>query len=200
MDFKKELEKMRKGYARKPLKNIDIPCPRWIQNPENHEEGKLFTEKDELIRDGILCYASVVQANQILFCDEPRVDSAANLLYSTDDVICENPQLLKSLSQLLFMYKDRDPEQIPDEWKSIAAAITAEDGDCYTTVSTTVCNQPVQACFNANLITRSLLPKNKLCGNLLPVLAIPGKCVSVLILPEKYWSRNFKKAWVKGLI
>ena len=191
---------MRRKYARKPLKNIDIPCPKWIKDPKNHEEGKLFTEKEELMRDGVVCYASVVQANTILFSDEPRVDSAANLLYSTDDVICDNPVLLRSLSQLLFMYKDRDPADVPDEWKTIAAAITAEDGDCYSSITTTVCNEPVQAWFNANLITRSLLPKGKLHGNLLPVLAIPGKCVSVLILPEKYWSRNFKKAWLKKLV
>ncbi len=197
MNFKKELESMRKKFAKKPPAMVFTPRPSWLTD-DDCEDARIYREKDELLANGTVCWACVVQANQLLFRDTPRVDCPANLLYSDDESVCNDPTYLLGLCDILFMYKDRDPENIPSEWQDIAAKITAEKGDCYSSVSTVLNNKPVKAYFNANMIFRNLLPEARLQGRILPVLAIPGKCVSVLVLPHEYWSKSFKKAWIKG--
>lgn len=49
------------------------------------------------------------------------------------------------------------------------------------------------------MIFRKLLPKRKLCGGLIPVLAMAEK-ETVMILPKRYWTEQFKDMWIQGAI
>ena len=88
---------------------------------------------------------------------------------------------------------------MPDEWKEVARVITDEYDRSDFTFSVRLDGKPVEYHMIPTMIYRKLLPKGKLCGNLLPVFTVPG-CKQVLILPKKYWTKAFKEAWANGRI
>ena len=196
MDFYAQLEQMRANYAANPKKNEFLMRPSWMGLGD--ELGVIYKEKKQLLTEGVVCYAAVVQANDILF-RWAFGDLPANLIYSTDEAVCRDPELLYKLAQQLFSYKDVPLEQVPESWREIARVITDErDRSSFAFRAMTTDGFAVNTYFNANMIFRKHLPGMVLRSGLLPVLACPGKCTSVLVLPKQYWTDEFKEAWRKG--
>jgi len=48
------------------------------------------------------------------------------------------------------------------------------------------------------MVFREYLPEKTILGSTIPSLALPGQCEFVLILPCRYWGKEFTKAWVNG--
>ena len=199
IDFAKELERMRVNYLKKPLKDIKLERPSWMQ-PED-ELNDVFREKHTLISEGRVYFAQVIQANQILFDrKQPKRNCPALLLYSTSDEMNANPFILGALAHKLFSYKDQDLETVPEEWREAARIISDEYERTGLVFTINTDSGPVDIYFVTVMIFRQYLPKNTLLGSTVPVFALPGKCRSILPLPEKYWGKDFKKAWIKGEI
>lgn len=197
MNFKTELEQMRANYASRPLKRLRLPRPAWLTESDSLSE--IYRDRERLLREGTVYYAHVVQANTLLFRALPQVDCPANLIFSIDGAVEEMPQLLSITAKRLFSYKGKAPEEIPEEWRAIAAAITNEhDRSVHTFVISAGVGAGLTVRFNSNMIFRRLLPRARLCGSLIPVLALPAHCNSLLILPRRYWSKNFRRAWIQG--
>ena len=198
MDFRKELELMRQNYAKKPLKHPYLPRPAWLHNDD--PLSALWMEKKELISHGTVYYAYVVQANNMLFHVYPPADCPANLLWSSDEKISENPLFLRDLAGQLYAYKGRPAQDIPEEWREIARVITDEYDRSAFSFSVNGGDTPMQMYFIANMVFRNHIPCGLLRSSLLPVLAVLDQCRSVLILPKRYWSKEFKSAWVKKML
>ena len=199
MNFKAELEQMRANYAARPLKRLRLPRPAWLTDSDPLSE--IYFEKDRLLREGAVYYAHVVQANTLLFRALPQVDCPASLIFSIDDAAAETPQLLRITAKRIFSYKGKPPEEIPEEWRTVAASITDEhDRSTHTFMISAGVGAGLTVRLNANMIFRRLLPRARLCGSLLPVLALPAHCNSLMILPRKYWTKSFRRAWIKGEI
>lgn len=197
LDLKKELEKMRVKYAKKHLKDIDLPRPEWMK-PED-DLNAVFSEKKELLADGRVYYAQVVQANELLFQRQhTKRNCPALFLYTTDSATNAAPYALKLLAHRLFSYKDKDLSTVPEEWREAARIITDEYDRSQLSLTLRGENGPVEVFFVTAMVFRQYIPKQTILGSIIPILAVPGKCKSVLPLPEKYWSRDFKKAWVNG--
>lgn len=196
MDFYAQLEQMRANYAANPKKNEFLMRPSWMGFGD--ELGVIFKEKKQLLSEGVICYAAVVQANDMLF-RWAFGDLPANLIYSPDEAVCRDPELLYQLAQQLFSYKDVPLEQVPESWREVARVITDErDRSSFAFRAVTADGFAVNTYFNANMIFRKHLPGMVLHSGLLPVLACPGKCTSVLVLPKQYWTAEFKEVWRKG--
>ena len=194
LDLKKELERMRVNYAKKHLKDIDLPKPDWM-TPE-HDLYAVFKEKKELLASGRVYYAYVVQANNLLFeRKHAKLDCPALFIYTTDSSINAQPYALGALAHRLFSYKNKDLSTVPEEWREAARIITDEHDCTQLTLTLRSDNGPVDVRFIAAMVFRKYIPKQTLLGSLVPVLAAPDKCSSILPLPKKYWSRSFRKAW-----
>lgn len=199
MDFAEELEKMRLHYENHPLDHIELKRPYWMEDSD--ELTVTYEEKDLLVKNGILCYACVVQANVLLFKLFPPHDCPAMLLYSTDSHVRDNPEILMETAWLLYSYKDVPLEQVPEKWREMARCVTDElDRSGFSFSVTEEDGAHIEMHAITNMMHRRYLPGRKLSGSLLPVFAMPNQCKTVVVLPPEYWTRDFKKAWRKGLI
>jgi len=192
MDLLKELARMNRSYDADRKNNLFLMQPSWLY--AQNAMSAVFREKKKLLREGTVCYAHIVQANTILFHALPPADCPASILYSTDPV---EPELLEALSWKIFSYKNQKPEQIPEQWRELARIVTNEYDYSHIRFQLEKENHMLSFHFHPIMVFRKLLPGRKLRGSLLPVLTHPD-CESVLILPHKYWTAEFKLEWLNG--
>ncbi len=195
--FRNELQKMREDYKKNPLKDIKLSRPQWLD--EKDPMSEIYARKSELLQRGVIIYASIVQANENLFKRFPSLDCPAHIVYSSDSYFFENPEGLYEIATQIYGYKGQSPDRVDDEWRKVAEVITDEYDRTDFSFSFNQDGRSVECRMIPTMVYRKLLPKKKLCGTLLPVLSVPD-CKQVLILPEKYWSKEFKKAWTEGEI
>lgn len=196
MDFRKELEEMRENYAKRPLKDLAFPKPAWMRP----EDGlySTYTDKDMLIREGVIYYAYIVQANCALFSFFPHDDLPANIIYSTEDAVSVNPKLLQRMGRYLFHFKN-EQEHADSEYKEILNVIRDEH-DRSSFVFKPLCSDELgeEMHFTSIMVFRKHLPHRVLKCNIVPVIAAPNKCRGVIILPKRYWTKAFKNAWLEN--
>lgn len=195
--YKEELHKMRKSYESDPLEDISLKRPFWMESTD--PLSAVYTEKSKLLQKGKITFARIVQANTLLYRTFPPSNCPAHIVYSTDEHISENPKILQDIALRLYSFKDKNAEEIPDQWKEVARVITDEYDRSGFTFSIDENGQEIEYHMIPTMIHRKLLPRRKLCGMLLPIMTNP-ECKQVLILPKKYWSREFTNEWVKGSI
>lgn len=197
MNLKEELAKMQIRYDRNRLRDIRLDPPVWLV-PNDPMSG-VFAEKAILLKTGQVGYAHIVQANTYLFKTFPQIDCPAHIVYSTDPRVADDPSILREIAYQLFRYKQTPLENVPDQWREIVRVIADEYDRADFTFSVERCGEPVEIHFIPTIIFRKLLPKRRLCGSLLPVLIAPD-CRSVLVLPKRFWTRDFRFAWIRGEI
>ena len=161
--------------------------------------SQIFKEKKDLLKSGSVCYAHIVQANSILFNLFPHTDHPAHIVYSTDPYIGENPDILEETANAIYQYKDVQLDLVPEEWRELARVVTDERDRSGFTLSTERNGHTVKIHFLPTMIFRKLLPRRKLCGSLLPIIASPD-CDTVMVLPKRYWTKEFRAAWIRGEI
>ena len=197
LDLYKELLQMRENYKNNPLEDIKLNRPSWIDSSDPMSE--IYSKKSMLLQQGKIVYAHIVQANTILFKWFPPFDCPAQIVYSEDPYFMKQPEVLHDIAWGIYKYKGQEMDAIPDEWKEVARVITDEYDRSDFKLSLKVDGQIVEYNLIPTMIYRKLLPKGKLCGKLLPVLTVPD-CKQVMILPKKYWTKEFTEAWVEGII
>lgn len=197
MELYDELKEMQNRYEKKRLRIIYLKRPDWMRASD--PMTLFFSEKKTLLKSGSVCYAYIVQANTILFDWFPHTDHPAHIVYSTDPYIEEHPDILEEAAHAIYKYKDVPLDLVPDEWRELARVITDERDRSGFTISTEREGRKIKIRFLPILIFRKLLPRRKLCGSLLPIIASPD-CKSVMVLPKRYWTEQFKSAWVRDLI
>ena len=197
LDLYKELLQMRENYKCNPLNDIKLSRPEWLDSEDPMSE--IYENKSLLLKKGEVIYAHIVQANTILFKRFPPFDCPAQIVYSLVPYFMAQPDVLQDIAWGIYSYKGQDLNSVPDEWKETARVITDEYDRTDFTFTLNLNDRLLEYHMISTMIYRKLLPKRKLCGNLLPVLALP-ESKQVLILPNKYWTNNFTKAWVEGTI
>lgn len=192
MYLKDELLIMRENYHKNPLKKIRLKRPSVLQ--DGHPLARLFQDQEKLLREGEVHYAHIVQANSNLFKFFPRKDFPAQFLYSTEPLVDELPMLLRETAHLFYQYKDKPLETVPESFRDIVRVIADEYDSSSYSFKVTSKGRVVEMFFIPTMIHRKLLPGGMLFGGFLPVLAHKD-CRSVMILPKKYWSREYKRFW-----
>ena len=195
--YRTELLRMREKYQRHPLADLELTPPAWME-PED-PMSELYSQKTALLQQGKIVYAAIVQANMVLFRRIPPFDCPAQIVYSAESYFSEHPEDLYEIAMRIYRYKGLPPETVPDEWKELARVITDEYDRSDFTLSLYREDQSFAYSLIPTMIHRKLLPRKRLCGSMLPVLTVPD-CKQVMILPKRYWTRAFTKAWVEGII
>lgn len=189
VNFKNELEQIRKRYEAYPYKEEGLSRPSWM---ENDELSILYDEYDKLFEKGMIYYGCIVQANEILFDDEPKCDCPANIIYTRDPIVNEDPEILQKLAKKLFMYKEMPIEVVPEELKEIVQCIKGERSRKSYEIHMQYNEQhDITIHFMVIMIFRKYLPGNKLMSMLLPIIAYPEECKSIMVVPKKYWTEAF---------
>lgn len=195
--FAEELYQMRENYKKRPLKDIKLCRPKWLDASDSLFE--IYSLKPTLLQHGQIVYACIVQANTLLFNSFPPFNCPAQILYSTHPYTNENPDCLFQVARNLYKYKGQDLDTIPSEWREVARVITDEYDRTNFTFSLQFNGHLIEFNMVMTMVYRKLLPKRKLIGNLFPIFTVP-ESNQVLILPKQYWTKKFTEAWVNGLI
>lgn len=192
MYLKDELLIMRENYHKKPLKNISLKRPSWVCG--DMPLLSLYEKKQLLLQEGEVHYAHIVQANSNLFKFFPHKDFPAMIAYSLDPLVDELPAILKELANTLYQYKDQPLDRVPQQFREAARILTDEHDCSICSFIVTSKGRQAKVYLAPVVIHRKLLPSGVLLGGFLPVLAHKD-CHAVMVLPKKYWSREYKRFW-----
>lgn len=197
MIFKNELVKMQTCYNQKRLKDIKLKYPTCLI--PNDPMASIFKDKSNLLQYGNIYYACILQANEILFKRTPKIDCPAQIVYSMDPYVSENPSILYEIAGELYRYKYKPLQDVPYQWREMVRVIADEVDRSDFTFSVEHNGKSVEIKLMPTIIFRKLLPKRKLCGRLLPIIAMPD-CKSVMVLPKRFWTKIFRACWIKNVI
>lgn len=195
-----EFEAMNAGFAANRAKLVLPPRPVWLKPTDGL--SKLYDEFPKLMSCGRVCRANLVQANKSLFRKQPLFSrllsdaSAAEIVYRHN--LPENAPAadLEAFTHMLFKYKDRPAEEIP-EWLREAAAVITDEYDRSRVVISAVRNGgfSMDLTMQAIIVFRRHLPNGVIRGNVLPIIAAPNDCEAAMILPCKLWTKAFLRQY-----
>lgn len=181
---------------------ISLPKPpRWA---EGDATAKVYDELPMLLRDGQVYYSCVVQANRSLFENTVEANSlisAAMIIYNHNRAKTSivNPEYMIPFAHYLFMCKKKDPSEIPD-WLAETVNVIRGETDRSRIIITADGDEsyPMNLTMQSVMVFRTHLPKMRLGGAVVPIVAAPEKCSSVLILPHWLWGSEFQEYWTSA--
>lgn len=192
-DFETELKIIREKYEKHPYLKKTLPKPYWMNGDDL---AVLYEEQRSLFQTGTVYYGYIVQANNYLFQKDPYINCPAAVLYSTDVRINRNPEILRKVGTWLFSYKNTD--EAPEHVRRIVDCITDEKERLFNVKIEINLKDGSQAVlyFTTIMIFRKHLPGGMIKGSFLPVIASPNMFKTVMVLPKKYWTKDFiKNCW-----
>lgn len=196
MDFKIAIQKMRGEFEQNRPNKLRLHRPWWMFVDE--ELSKIYADKEVLLKRGKIYYSCILQANVKLFQKFPPFDYPAQIVYSTAPIIDENPLLLRETIEKIYSYKYSN-EKPPVELREIVQNIRNEKDRTAFSIECFSGSTKIAAKMQTIMVYRKHLPTSILQGGVLPIIACPESCDSVLVLPSSYWSNEFTESWLTYL-
>ncbi|MGW6486256.1 hypothetical protein [Streptomyces sp. NPDC055056] len=152
---------------------------------------EILERQDLLLEQGVVVWASLVQANNLLF--EPgRSDHPAVVLYCADREFDDRPEHLQYVARRLFSVKGKllsDPLLQP-----FANMLCRElSREMRMPVPQSLTGSTAVYCTNV-MVARRHLPAGTLNRALFPLLIHPT-CDETMILPSRFWPDGLRNAW-----
>lgn len=202
MDFKRLLDDMT-AALRANAGRITLPkAPKWAEGDKLTE---VYDELPALLRGGSVYYSCVVQANKVLFDERIDADSlvsVATILYNHNrsQNSISNPEYLAPFAHYLFNCKKKEPSEVQD-WLAEAVNVIRGETDRSRVIITADGDEdyPMNLTMQSLLVFRAHLPKFRLGGAVVPIVAAPGRFSNAFILPCSFWDREFKDYWIESL-
>lgn len=204
IDFKKNLNRMRENYSRRPLRFKTFPKPKWMKKSDGLYQ--LYRDRRVLFKYGRVYYAHIVQANTLLFKRSSRANCPAEIMFTTSPIAEESPLMLKTLANEVYSYKGMPPEDIPENFRDLVRIITDEMDRTCADISVDISgmdivehktdinekgsdhSKVIPVRMTTIMVFRKDIPEGVLQGSLYPILAAPDKCKSAIILPKQYFT------------
>ena len=193
MILKNELAQMQNLLNMASFQNLEG------KNPPENSTAFIYKKKAALLREGKVCFAAIVQANEHLFKLFPHKNYPAQIVFSTDPYIAENPHVLQKIARHLFQYKHQPLEAVPQNLRLIVSAVKDEYDNSAYTFTLNLKDRAVTFYLTPVMFYRKLTPGRKLYGNLIPLIVAPD-CRSIMVLPKKFWTRSFRSVWLQRRI
>ena len=171
-----------KAYRHKP--------PSWLASEPDKTLLRQYDDNEILIREGVVAWAHIVQANGTLF-GKGSVDSPAVVLYSHDPSIAEEPFFLSEVAELLFEQKGQTTSP---ELQRFADMLASEHTNNYDVPVPDELTDGVPTLYTTLMINRARLPGGYLAERLFPVIVSPRRSSAVAILPLDFWDEAFIRA------
>lgn len=159
---------------------------------------RIFHKKNTLLKEGMIVWGYIIQANLLLF-KPGKNHSTAAIVYSLDPAFNDNLGELHRIATELYELKNKiieHPELL--DLKEIAKAITNEkDTLINVQIPNSVALDKV-VYYTTIPVYRRDLPLNYLKSCWVPILVAPKQTSISRILPTRYWSSSMIKAWCKN--
>lgn len=183
--------------------NVTLPkMPQWA---EGDAASAVYSELPQLLKEGEVYYSALIQANKSLFEQRANPDSmisAAMVIFNHNRSknSIANPEYLLPFAQYLFGCKKREDAEI-QPWLADAVKVIRGETDRTRVIIKADENDDyiMNLTMQSMLVFRAHLPKLRLGGAVIPIIAAPGKCSSVMILPSRFWNEEFKNYWIESL-
>ncbi|WP_330305971.1 MULTISPECIES: hypothetical protein [unclassified Streptomyces] len=151
----------------------------------------ILKQQDLLLEEGIVVWASLVQANELLF-KPGRHDHPAVVLYCTNPGFDDQPEGLRAVARKLFSVKGKllaDPVLQP-----FANMLCRElSREMRMPVPQSLTGSAAVYCTNV-IVARRHLPARTLDHALFPLVIHPT-CDATMILPSRFWPDELLSAW-----
>ena len=193
-NFRDNLAQMRENFNTLGRKAEKPPQTLWLAlNPED-PLNKMYDEWDDLMANGRVCYAHIVQANTLLYKKIFATDSCAEIVIGYDSYFDKNAEELRNIAFELFKLKNA--ENVSEEYKHLASLITDEEGREFNVLipDSLACGHELYLSVLAVFVNQ--LPRSAMRGEILPVICSPKHLQTTAILPKKYWTKDFKKLFL----
>lgn len=176
------------------------PAPPWLKG--NDDLGRLYAELPLLLKRGNVYYACIVQANRLLF-NKPTsrsvMTSAAEIVYNhkRPKTTISDPLIMRTFAHYLYDCKERRPEENPEWIREAASVLAGETDRSRVIIKASDGDLAMDITMQSVLVFREHLPKKVIKSTVIPIIAAPAKCFSVMILPCAYWAKGFRRYWDK---
>jgi hypothetical protein len=158
---------------------------------------RMVLRDQDILRDqGRVVWGCIVQANSDLFHPANRSTLPANLLYSADRFYDDQVEELQGLAMGLFELKGT--RQDDPELKRFANAITNEMARTMRLELPEAIAEGRRVYFTTTLIHPPHLPGGYLANGFFPLVICPEKTEAVMILPAKFWPKEFREVWASN--
>ena len=198
----KFLAACRKNFGKAPrsfsfwkrLTYLRIPKPLWLRANPSDKLKTLFDHVDDLYSNGVVVWAHVVQANQLMF-QAGSENCPGEVVYSLLDPRSIELETLQDVAQSLFSLKGTSPDD-PNLF-SIADYLTNERIRVFGLDVPSTISPQIPFKISTTFFVRKHLPGGKLSTPILPVIVSKNKPHVVLPLPQKYWPDELIDWWAR---
>lgn len=211
MVFQQFIDDTRRNFGDPPRKfgfleriYLKIRPPSWINHSIKYHNHwtysrllELYKSQQLLYKNGKIVWGHIIQANEELF-SHGSSDSPAAIVYSLSEAVDEDPELLRTVSRGLGSIKGK--QLTSKELQKFADKLAHEATIDLKIPIPKQFSFGLQFYYSVTVVIRKHLPKNHLVGSLFPFLICPTKTDSGMILPGKYWSKEFlNEYWLARL-
>ncbi|MFX1507569.1 MAG: tetratricopeptide repeat protein, partial [Promethearchaeota archaeon] len=209
MNYKRFLNESRQNFGDSPRKfgffsksYLKIKPPSWLDRQIKVRKRlsykyltELYNRQELLYKYGKVVWGCIIHANVKLF-ERGKFDSPAAIVYSLNEILDDDLTKIISVSNQLYSLKGKqtDPElqKISDK---LAGEFTI---DLKLSVPTKI-TSGIKYYYAVTVVIRKHLPESYLAGKFFPLLVCPEKTDACMILPSKFWSKEFiSKCWMGG--
>ena len=164
--------------------------PGWLSRKD--DLSAVYREQDRLRREGLVVWASLVQANRLLFAPGEQ-DHPVSIVWSTDSYFDAASDELQAIGQAAFELKGTQPAG--GDAAALAKVLTDERMRGQRLAVPAVLTGGRTVWHSALMCTRRHLPRGVLRGRLLPIWIDPKPTGMALLIPTAYWPPAMRTAW-----
>jgi hypothetical protein len=165
--------------------------PDWMIGKRD-ELWRVYRSRKQLVRDGQVVWAALIQANFQLFSPGSSNCPAA-VVYSTDPSFDSEPYALEEIARSLFRLKGTAPED--PALQKFAHDLTDERVRSMKLALPHSLTQGRDVFYTCIMVHRPHLPDRYLAAGLLPLVVQPELTEATLILPSRFWSDELLALW-----
>lgn len=160
----------------------------------DHRFDELYREQELLFNDGYIVWGGIIQANTGLFSPGEE-DLPANVIFSLDDSIDSNPNMLLDVAKYLFTFKGEDCEA-DSELQEFADNLADEIEPKYNLKIPTSISYDIECYYTIAMIFRKYIPQGYLVSSLFPYFVKPDETKASLMVPMEFWTKEFiERTW-----
>ncbi|MFI3260167.1 MAG: hypothetical protein R3Y13_00410 [bacterium] len=193
LNYLKHINKIRKRYLKKPINNLDIKKPDWLNGKENIL-NEIYDFPLNLLKNSNINYGCILQANTLLFDKSDNRDCPATFITSDSEYINNNPEILYTLAEEIYQYKNTELGFVPQYLKKIVESIQNEhDFSRFKNEIEFDSDNVVTVYIVTIMVIRKHLPTSYLNKKIYPLITNFESSETAMILPHKYWTVEIKK-------
>jgi hypothetical protein len=191
----KEIFNKKRSKANFMSNKNKVRKPDWLWSLKEDQINVIIDQQDVLLMTGRFAVGALVQANSMCF-QKGKETCPANVIYSEDEFFLNAPFLLQMIASNIYSTKNKT--DISDDLKEFSDIITDEKVRSFNIKLPSSIANDRNVYFTTILVERKHLPNKILSGSTLPMIVAPEKTDACNIIPFKYWSKKYKKEWIKN--